>query len=82
MCIYYFHASGYDDVGEENCADDAAAEQAAFQTAMELSRNAGRLVVIVVKNESGELVCSAPRLLDSDLQHYSDLSVRRSAITR
>ena len=70
MDVYYFHASGYDQVGEEDCSDDAAAERAAFQMSMELSRCANRLVVVTVKNERGEQVCSAPILSDSDLQHY------------
>ena len=71
MCVYHFHAAGYDHGAYEFCADDTAAEHAAFRICMELSANTDRLVLITVTNAAGSEVARVPRLSIADLEYLS-----------
>jgi len=62
MCYYTFHIEGIGRASQEFHADDQKAEDAAFETALEVSRDLGHLVFVTVRDGDGEIVCVAPRL--------------------
>lgn len=60
MCFYTFRVEGFGVTAAEFHPDDRAAERAAFETALELSRTAGRLVFVTVTDGTGTVVFRAP----------------------
>jgi len=62
MSFYTFHVDGFGQTSSEFHPDDEAAERAAFETALEVSRSFRRLVFVTVRDAGGKMVCQAPRL--------------------
>ena len=62
MSFYTFHVDGFGQTSSEFHPDDEAAERAAFETALEVSRSFRRLVFVTVRDADGKMVCQAPRL--------------------
>ena len=62
MYFYTFHIEGFGRTSTEFYPDEEAAEGAAFETALEVSRSFRRLVFVTVRDIEGRVVCTAPRL--------------------
>ena len=67
MSFYTFHISGFKKTSVEFHPDDEAAEYAAFDTALEVSRSFRRLVFVTVRDAVGNVVCRAPRLPSANI---------------
>jgi hypothetical protein len=62
MCFYKFHVDGFGMTAAEFHPDARAAERAAFETALEVSRSLGELVFVTVTDSEGSLICRAPQV--------------------
>lgn len=72
MYLYHFQASGYRQVAEEFCVDDAAAERVAFEMFIEMSAWAKRFVIVTVSNSDGAEILRIPRLSVLDIAYLSE----------
>ena len=62
MYFYTFHIEAFGRTSTEFYPDEEAAEGAAFETVLEVSRSFRRLVFVTVRDIEGRVVCTAPRL--------------------
>jgi len=62
MSFYTFHVDGFGQTSSEFHPNGEAAERAAFDTALEVSRSFRRLVFVTVRDADDRLICTAPRL--------------------
>ena len=64
MIYFRFVIDGQHRSFPEFYPDEQAAERAAFEASLELSRTYGRLVFVSVEDENGNQLCRVPRIPD------------------